>query len=71
MYEVTVVIVSTSKQIWVNDFLLRIEIFELDELERNTSPGPKLLGSRINSIDKQTTKLMHYHYDVWTFIPDS
>ncbi|KAF2195030.1 beta-lactamase/transpeptidase-like protein [Zopfia rhizophila CBS 207.26] len=54
-----------------NDFLLRVEVFELSAEERGSGPSPELLGFRVNSIKRQTAKLRHYHYDVWTFLPNS
>jgi hypothetical protein len=32
---------------------------------------PELLGFNVNSISRQSAKLRHYHYDTWTFLPDS
>jgi CubicO group peptidase (beta-lactamase class C family) len=51
--------------------LVTIEIFKLDENERGDDPDPELLGFSVNSLEKQTTKLRNYHYDVWTFMPRS
>jgi hypothetical protein len=30
-----------------------------------------MLEFQVNSMQSQTAKLRHYHYDTWTFLPDS
>lgn len=52
-------------------FAMTIEVFELSESEKGRGPNPELMGFRINSLPKQVAKLRHYHYDVWSSIPDS
>jgi CubicO group peptidase (beta-lactamase class C family) len=51
--------------------MLDILVYELDEKDRGQGENPELLGFTVNNISKQTAKLRHYHYDVWSFLPDS
>ncbi len=53
------------------DYKLTIEIYELPKAKVGKGPIPELLGFKINSLPRQAAKLRHYHYDSWTFIPDS
>ncbi|KAF7561163.1 hypothetical protein G7046_g2978 [Stylonectria norvegica] len=52
-------------------FKLNIDVFELSEEERGHGENPELLGFTVNGLKRQTAKLRHYHYDVWTFLPNS
>ncbi|KAH8714866.1 hypothetical protein GQ44DRAFT_625099 [Phaeosphaeriaceae sp. PMI808] len=56
-------------------FLLKIEIFPLTEksldVRCESRSNPELLEFRVSSQEKQAGPLRHYHYDVWTFLPDS
>jgi hypothetical protein len=60
-------------------FLLNIEVFKLEENKEeellstryHSRSNPELLGFKVNSLEKQVGHLRHYHYDVWTFLPDS
>lgn len=54
-----------------SDFKLSIEVYKLDEDKAGNGPSPELLGFTVNGLSKQSAKLRHYHYDTWTFIPDS
>ncbi|KAB8208568.1 beta-lactamase/transpeptidase-like protein [Aspergillus parasiticus] len=41
--------------------------------DQTAKPGTdtELLSFNINSLRRQTAKLRHYHYDIWTFMPSS
>ncbi|KAJ4252022.1 hypothetical protein NW762_011323 [Fusarium torreyae] len=52
-------------------FMLDIEVYELRSKNRGQGENPELLGFTVNGIQRQSAKLRHYHYDVWTFLPDS
>lgn len=52
-------------------FMLDIKVYELEGKERGQGENPELLGFIVNNIARQKAKLRHYHYDVWTFLPDS
>lgn len=57
---------------YVNEGLqLTINVFVLPPEERGRGPTLEELGFNINSLKRQSAKLRHYHYDVWTFLPDS
>ena len=53
------------------DFRLSIRVYRLSDEEMGKGPNPELLGFQVNSLADQCAKLRHYHYDTWTFIPDS
>lgn len=53
------------------DYKVTIDIYELPKAKVGKGPNPELLGFKINSLPRQAAKLRHYHYDSWTFIPDS
>ncbi|KAG5746481.1 hypothetical protein H9Q69_011830 [Fusarium xylarioides] len=52
-------------------FMLDIDVYELDNKDCGEGENPELLGFTVNGIERQSAKLRHYHYDVWTFLPDS
>lgn len=52
-------------------FMLDIDVYELNEQDRGHGENPELLGFTVNGIERQRAKLRHYHYDVWTFLPNS
>ncbi|KAH8595046.1 hypothetical protein B0O99DRAFT_624253, partial [Bisporella sp. PMI_857] len=52
-------------------FMLDIEVCELDEKRRGYGENPELLEFTVNGLQRQRAKLRHYHYDVWTFLPNS
>ncbi|KAL8755047.1 MAG: hypothetical protein Q9199_003918 [Rusavskia elegans] len=52
-------------------YKVTIDIYELPKAKAGKGPNPELLGFKINSLPRQAAKLRHYHYDSWTFIPDS
>jgi CubicO group peptidase (beta-lactamase class C family) len=57
---------------YVNEGLqLTVDVFALPPEERGKGPTPEELGFNINSLKRQGAKLRHYHYDIWTFLPDS
>jgi len=52
-------------------FMLVIDVYELPDSEKGKGSNPEVLGFTVNSIKRQSAKLRHYHYDVFTFLPDS
>jgi Beta-lactamase/Domain of unknown function (DUF3471) len=52
-------------------FMLTIDVYELSDEERGSGPNPEVLGFTVNSIKRQSAKLRHYHYDIYTFLPDN
>ncbi|KAJ5093523.1 hypothetical protein N7456_009384 [Penicillium angulare] len=57
---------------YMNDaFDITIDITRIPEKDIKFEPNPELLTFNINSLPRQTAKLRHYHYDTWTFIPNS
>jgi CubicO group peptidase (beta-lactamase class C family) len=50
---------------------LTINVFLLSPEERGRGPNPEELRFNINSMERQSARLRHYHYDVWTFLPDT
>ena len=50
---------------------LTIHVYQTPETEVGPEPTPELLTFTVNSKDRQTAKLRHYHHDTWTFMPNS
>lgn len=53
------------------DYSLTINVYKLTPEEIGSGNPPELLGFNVNSMPRQSAKLRHYHYDTWTFLPDS
>ncbi len=53
------------------EFNLTIEISQLSGCEVGGGRNPELLELTVNGIKRQSVKLRHYHYDTWTFLPNS
>jgi hypothetical protein len=54
-----------------SDFKLQVRVEQLPASEVTYGPNPGRLRFIVNDLLRQTSKLRHYHYDTWTFIPDS
>ncbi|KAL2182953.1 beta-lactamase/transpeptidase-like protein [Thermothelomyces heterothallicus CBS 203.75] len=56
-------------------FKLAIRVYLLPDSAAAARSGgnnnPELLGFQVNGLPRQTAKLRHYHYDTWTFLPES
>ena len=50
---------------------IQLHISKIPEEEVKNLPNPELLLLNINSLPRQTAKLRHYHYDTWSFLPNS
>lgn len=50
---------------------LTIDVCRTDPKDVGKGPSPRLLCFKVNSIERQSTRLRHYHYDTWSFLPDS
>ncbi|EXJ78231.1 hypothetical protein A1O3_09392 [Capronia epimyces CBS 606.96] len=50
---------------------LTIYVTQIPPHKVGSGPNPELLTFNINRMKKQTANLRHYHYDTWTFLPDS
>ncbi|KAJ6016556.1 hypothetical protein N7540_011147 [Penicillium herquei] len=53
------------------DFDITIEVSMIPPKNVKDKVNPELLTFKINSLSRQTARLRHYHYDTWTFIPNS
>lgn len=53
------------------NYSLTIHIHKLLDEDIGHGPTPELLRFDVNSVKRQTAKLRHYHYDTWSFLPDS
>jgi CubicO group peptidase (beta-lactamase class C family) len=53
------------------DLRLTIEVYNLESDEVGCGENPELLGFTVNGLKRQSAKLRHYHYDTWTFLPES
>lgn len=57
---------------YVNGALdITIKVSKLPEKEIKSETNSEMLTFNINSLPRQTAKLRHYHYDTWTFMPNS
>jgi hypothetical protein len=50
---------------------ITIKVSRIADNEVKHEANPELLTFNINSLPRQTAKLRHYHYDTWTFMPNS
>ena len=53
------------------DFKLTISVSKVPEASIPDKPKSGLLWFNVNGLPQQAAKLRHYHYDTWTFIPNS
>jgi len=52
-------------------YSLTVNVYKLSSKVVGPEHPPELMGFNVNSISRQSAKLRHYHYDTWTFLPDS
>ena len=52
-------------------YSLTVNVFKLSPETIGPQHSPELLGFNVNSISRQSARLRNYHYDTWTFLPDS
>lgn len=58
--------------IYTNEgFGMAINVYKLPDHEADQGDDPELLGFTVNGLKRQSAKLRHYHFDTWTFMPDS
>ncbi|PGH16488.1 hypothetical protein AJ80_05173 [Polytolypa hystricis UAMH7299] len=50
---------------------ITIRVTKIAEHDAKHEPNPELLSFSVNSLPRQSAKLRHYHYDTWTFLPNS
>jgi CubicO group peptidase (beta-lactamase class C family) len=50
---------------------ITIKVSKIPENQIRSETNPEMLTFNINSLPRQTARLRHYHYDTWTFMPDS
>ena len=48
-----------------------IDITKIEKIDAECSPTPEVLNFQINELPSQCANLRHYHYDVFTFLPNS
>lgn len=58
--------------IYTNEgFGMAINVYKLPDHEADQGENPEPLGFTVNGLKRQSAKLRHYHFDTWTFMPDS
>ncbi|KAJ5640467.1 hypothetical protein N7528_000092 [Penicillium herquei] len=50
---------------------ITIKVSKIPQTDIKSEVNPELLAFNVNSLPRQTARLRHYHYDTWTFIPNS
>ena len=53
------------------DLKLIINVSKVSDVPVPDEPTSELLWFNVNRLPRQSAKLRHYHYDTWTFIPNS